>query len=330
MVSMWQDDAAKRQPIMWEGEPGIGKSDAVRQAARALSLLVTDFRASFYDPLDIKGVPTVNLEDRTTSFNPTAMWPRQGCGTKGVIFADEVGQAAHATQAALMQPSLDWQLDQIQLSTDWHMVAATNRVKDRAGVQAMLSAFRQRFCCITMTPDTTGWLDRWSIEHNIVPEVRSFGRARSSLLQAFDPAKQSPTLRSWSKVSLIFKSVPDDLRFETFGGLVGEGAAAEFIGFLKIHEKLPLAMDVLREATTFPLPTEPDVLYALSASIADLARTADGELFDRMTQVSTRMPREFGVLTMRDCVKALPFDHTEAIRRPLAAQWLRDHGDVLL
>jgi len=55
-------------PMFLWGPPGIGKSQIVAQIAADLKLPLIDIRAVLLDPVDLRGVPSV--ENGTTRWNP--------------------------------------------------------------------------------------------------------------------------------------------------------------------------------------------------------------------------------------------------------------------
>lgn len=63
-------------PMFLWGPPGIGKSQIVAQVAADLNLPLIDIRAVLLDPVDLRGVPSV--ENGTTRWNPPNFLPSEG------------------------------------------------------------------------------------------------------------------------------------------------------------------------------------------------------------------------------------------------------------
>ncbi|MFM5883670.1 hypothetical protein, partial [Methanobrevibacter gottschalkii] len=137
------------------------------------------------------------------------------------------------------------------------------------------------------------------------PEVVAFIRFRPGLLHDFDANKdQNPTPRSWVEgVSDVLGAVPAEAEFECFKGAVGEGAAAEFVGFLKIYRKLPNPDAILLNPDTADVPSDPATLYALSGAISSRISSAN---IDRAIVYLKRIPSEFSVLCMSMTVRRDP------------------------
>jgi hypothetical protein len=96
-------------------------------------------------------------------------------------------------------------------------------------------------------------------------------------------------------VSDVLGTVPPEAEFECFKGAVGEGAAAEFVGYLRIFRKLPNPDNILLNPTHGEVPTDPATLYALAGSLAHRVTPA---AMDRFVTYLERMPAEFSVLAM--------------------------------
>ena len=116
--------------------------------------------------------------------------------------------------------------------------------------------------------------------------------------------------------------MPSEAEFETFKGAVGEGAAAEFVGFVRIYRKLPNPDAVLMNPTTADVPSDPATLYALSGALAERATENN---FERVCQYSERMPADFSVLTVSYASRKKPeLANTQAFNK-----WVLAHQDVL-
>ena len=116
--------------------------------------------------------------------------------------------------------------------------------------------------------------------------------------------------------------VPADAEYECFKGAVGEGASAEFVGFLKIHRKLPNPDSILMNPTGANVPDDPATLYALCGTLAHKATLAN---FDRVITYVARMPKEFSVL----CISYATRKNDELASSGAFTKWAVDNQDVL-
>ncbi len=311
-----------RQPVFVWGPPGIGKSQVVAQVAAREGLPITDIRAVLLDPVDLRGLPRIDEENRA-SWCPPDFLPREG---RGILFLDELNAAQPLVQAACYQLVLDRRIGEYRLPDGWGIVAAGNRETDRAVTHRMPSALANRFVHLNFDVDIADWL-AWAQANAIAPEVIAFLRFRPGLLHAFDPQKDDksfPTPRSWAFVSHIVRSVPRQaVDLELVAGAVGEGAAAEFCGFLRIYRGLPDPHRLLAEPETAAVPEDPATLYAVCEL---LASKTDMENLPQVMTYANRLPPEFSVLLIRDAVRT-----NGAIAATSSfSQWASAHAEVLL
>jgi hypothetical protein len=130
--------------------------------------------------------------------------------------------------------------------------------------------------------------------------------------------------RTWEFVSDILAAGPSpEVEYDLFRGTVGEGAAAEFTGFLRVWRELPDTEAVLANPRQAPVPAEPAAVYAICEA---LSRKAAAATMPALADYAARLPVEFGVLLMRD---ALRRDREIAATEAFAA-WSRDNAHVLV
>jgi hypothetical protein len=308
-------------PVFLWGSPGVGKSALTAQAARRLGRELADIRVPLLDAVDLRGLPSVQ-NGKCTWLQPDFL-PTEGAG---VLFLDELNAAPQLVQAACYQLVLDRRLADYRLPEAWSIVAAGNRETDRAVANRMPSALANRFVHLTVEPDVNDWV-QWALGEGLAIEVIAFVRFRPSLLNAFDPGRNEkafPTPRSWHVASRLLQSKPSEpIRYDLFAGTVGEGAAAEFLGFLRVYETLPNPDSILMNPASADVPTDPAVLYALTGA---LARKASDQTADNLMAYADRLPAEFSVLLVKDSLRHNPaFVNTRGY-----VAWATNHQDVLL
>jgi hypothetical protein len=185
------------------------------------------------------------------------------------------------------------------------VVAAGNRETDRGVTYTMASPLANRF--LHIDPFEVNFDDwrNWALNAKLRTEVINFINFRPGLLNDFDGTKKAfPTPRTWEFVHRILDDGnTQEIERAMIGGAVGEGAGAEFAGFLKIYRNLPNPDAVLMNPKTAEIPTDPATLYALCGALSVRASEAN---FDRMIQYCSRMKPEFQVLAIRDSVKRTP------------------------
>lgn len=323
------------QPVMLHGSPGVGKSDVVRQLAKERGIDLIDLRLSQLDPVDLRGVPSVDFETKTTGWNTPSFLPTEG---RGILFLDEINSAAQATQAAAYQLVLDRKLGDYTMPEGWAIIAAGNRATDRAIVNQMSTALKNRFTHLDYEVNNDDWCE-WALRTNIAIEVLGFIRFRPMLLNEFEQrneskeerervqrlkdAKAFATPRSWEFLSKVVHQKPSsDIEYELYCGIVGEGCASEFMGYLKYYRNLPNLDALLMNPGKAEVPTEPAVLYALSTGLATKA-TPDN--MERLVKYALRMPAEFQVLLMKDAItRDNALTNTKAFN-----EWAVKNADVM-
>jgi len=291
-----------RRPVYLWGSPGVGKSSVVRKVADVLILQLVDVRATLLDPVDLRGLPRLSKD--VAVWAPPAFLPRAGAG---ILFLDELAQAPPLVQAACLEICLDRKLGEYTLPDGWSVVAASNKAEDRAGNHRVISPLLNRFVHLDLDVSADDWQD-WAVATQIAPEVRAFLRFRPGLLFQFDASanpRAFPTPRSWQFVSEVLAGTPPELLHRVVAGCVGDGPAAEFVGFLQLYRELPDIDAALTAPDTTPVPREPAVLYALVGALIERCR-ADAGRVTNFVRYATRLPDELALLALRDLLALKP------------------------
>jgi len=287
----------KQRPAFLWGAPGVGKSDLVRQIGQARGTEVRDIRLSLLDPTDIKGFPVPDVKKSIMRWLPADFVPTGG---EGILFFDELNSAAPAVQAAGYQFILDRKIGDAVLPEGWSIVAAGNRTTDRAVTHAMPSPLANRFVHVDVEPDINDWYD-WAMAHGISAETCAFLRFKPGLLHDFDPKtnpRSFPTPRTWVFVDEIRGSGLDsDTEFALIAGAVGEGAATEYLAFVRLAASLPSVDEILLNPEIIEIDKDkPEVMYALVAAVSQQTTINN---FERLTKFVFRLPPEYQMLYIR-------------------------------
>lgn len=331
-----------RQPVMIYGQPGIGKSDIVRQVADELKKEVIDVRLSQMDPVDLRGIPTIG-KDGSTVWSAPNWFPRK---KDQLLFFDEMNSAAQSVFAASYQIFLDRCIGDHVLPPDTVIIGAGNNVSDRALVNTMPTPLKNRLLHIDMEINLDDWAT-WAVKHGLDHRVLGFVRFRPNLLSEFsrvnatenkkkDEAKKHhadqkdlkgfATPRSWSFVSRLLAAKPSpSVEFGLYAGCVGEGPATEFVSYLECERDLPDLDDLLKNPDKIKLPDErkPAVMYALATGLAVKATQAN---FDRVCRFLARIPVEFQIMTVKDAVMRDPqISNTKSFN-----EWSVKNSDVMI
>jgi len=310
-----------KRPIYITGAPGGGKTSVVKQAAQQLgvdyihhhapSMLVEDF-----------GVPDMAAGDDNFTYKMPHWWPSDP-ETEAILCFDDRGQSGGDIQKVIANIQEERELHGHPLPKGVMIISTGNRLEDRAGANRTLSHLADRETELEFDAMLDDWT-RYAIADDVHPSVISFVRFRPSLLHDFDPQRpKNPTPRSWIKgVSALLDKIQPEAEYDCFKGAIGEGAAAEFVGFRKIERALPNIDNLLMHPDKFEVPTDPMALYAISGAIAYKATVTN---FDRVIQVANQMPQEFGVLTVSFATRRNP----ELASTQAFTAWAVANTDVL-
>lgn len=316
-----------RRPICIAGAPAIGKSDCVRAAALAEGCIVKDVRAALLDPVDIGGFPIINTVAGTMSYARPAILPPLDCPPT-VLFLDEIDKAAPLNQSALLGITLDRSVHGHALSDNVTIIAARNRMIDRAHSQKMSTALISRMQSIDLEVDLDHWL-KWAIPAGINTMILAFLKWRentnSSMLHNFRADDLAfPAPRTWHIASdTLAESHSTNVERELLIGTVGQDAATEFLAFARIARTVASPDLILISPTTAPVPTDPAALWTTCAGVARKASDAN---FPAIAQYAARLPAEFGVFLVTSAVRKDPvIQNTRAF-----IKWAADNQEVMV
>lgn len=260
------------------GKPGGGKSSCAREIAQALADLhgipaerVVEFNPSLREPSDILGLPQFD-GDHTKWLPPEEFWAlRDGVGPC-VLIIEELSDADMGMQNPMCRVILDRCAGQLRLSKELYIIATGNRTEDKSGANRMSTKLANRMRELEFTEDLDDWLE-WAAGHGIPIELQAFVHYRPNLLSDFDPKRtKNPTPRSWESVGRIPEDIKKDaaIFMEHVAGSVGDGAASEYVGFLRVMDRLPDINKIISDPEGVDVPTGRDVLWATVAKLATM------------------------------------------------------------
>ena len=296
---------SNKLPILLKGAPGIGKSDIVAQAAKDSNAKLIISHPVVSDPTDYKGLPFPSENGREAVFLPFGEL-NELINTKDttVFFLDDLGQAPASVQAACMQLILARRINGHKVSDKVVFFAATNRREDRAGVTGILEPVKSRFSAIIeLTPDIDDWVS-WANQNNMPMMLVSFIQFKPDFLYKWKPTADmtnSPCPRTVASVGkMVNCNIPEKLEFEMFSGAAGQGFAAEFNAYRKVYMSLPKIEEIMDNAESMAIPTDPAKMFAISGYIA---HNNTAKNIPKLYKYIVRMPLEFQTLVMKSTAK---------------------------
>lgn len=377
--------------------PGLGKSSIVRQIAAQLSIslkedvgLIVEMLANFDVP-DIRGyqIPMKGADGTPIAvFTRPSFFPhpenrgmvifrngkelseeeaRQAPVPRyGIVFLDEFGQCDADVQKVAAELLLARRVGTFQLPEGWRVMAASNRIGDRAGVSRMLTHVENRRLRIEITPDVDVWVT-WALKNGMHPLAIKWAEDNPGIVFAEKvPDKSGPfvtprslaacdaELRNYGEAlglnpSLLPGAIDDSLTPERAGasynmanikrdnrvateiatGLLGEGAAAQFLASARLVMALPPLSEIIANPKKVPVPERTDVKL-LAAGLISYHMNAKnvGPLLTYLE----RFGKEFQIMVIRRVnVRDLGLPESERVGNTAEfANWLVANSGLLI
>lgn len=295
-------------PIMLRGAPGVGKSTIVRTIAEELGIEFRDIRLAEMERVDIAGLPSV--ENGKTNWNVPAIWP-QDPKSKGIILLDEITAAPADVQVAAYQIVLDRAIanSNYKLPDGWFIVAAGNRIEDRAVAKPMSSALANRFSHFELEANSSDW-SSWAVKHDIHPSVTGFIQYRPHLLHLMEKQNLEmgwPSPRSWERVSNVISIYDHNIEVlrKVVFGLIGNQVGTEFMAYHKIGRKFANVLEMLTNPKAeIVVPTKADEKHAIASAVSYLLWNGTSQKDDKlriegMFRIIDKMPPDFATVIIK-------------------------------
>ena len=150
--------------------PGVGKSETVYQAAQEAGLPCRSLLGTQIAPEDVSGVPRI-VGERSVFCPPRLLLPEKP--EPFCLFLDELPACAPDVQKAFYSLLLERRIGEHKLPPGTWVVAAGNRIQDRALVRTMSSALLNRVTVLNVRVDVSEWM-AWARRAGVREEVRAF------------------------------------------------------------------------------------------------------------------------------------------------------------
>ena len=332
------------KPIFLWGKSGAAKSTSVHYFVKRMregydeNFGFIDLRASQLDPVDTRGLPSVNKEKGIAQWLPFDVFPEvERDGESGILLLEEFNSAAPTVQTSFYELLFDRRIGKYELPKGWRVWACGNRDEDGGVTFQVPSPNANRFAQhILVEPTVEDYINN-AQKTGVRLEIMAFLRWRPELLFTYDPT--SPvltfaTMRSWDNLSNICdvweeysesQSLDDPMFLTCAQNCVGEGAGTEFFGFLDYYKKLPDLDGIIQDpenGVVFPA-SDAHINWAI---VCGLYQKADAKNAGQILKYSMRMPPEFATVLIRDCIQDIDgFQHC-----PEFSDWSMKFQDLLL
>jgi hypothetical protein len=190
---------AATQSVLLLSAPGVGKSETVEQAALECGLECKSLLGTQIAPEDVSGIPRI-VGERSVFCPPRVLLPETP--EPFCLFLDELPATAPDVQKAFYSLLLERRIGEYKLPEGTWVVAAGNRMEDRALVRAMSSALVNRVVILNIKASKKEWFV-WAKNNNVRSEIISFVNLVPDALMRPVPAEPVPfsTPRSWTLLS---------------------------------------------------------------------------------------------------------------------------------
>jgi MoxR-like ATPase len=290
--------------VMLWGVPGLGKTAIINQLGAKKGRKVIVLKTNVREPVDLRGVPVGDLATGTTKWLVPSELPQvERDGERGYLFLDEINTGTTQMMAVVMGLAEERKVGDYVLPDGWVVIAAGNRVSDRAAAQRMPTALRNRFAHLYIRPDVKAWA-KWANSNGVAQEVVAFVRLRPELIHVMPRGDENafPTPRSLTKAAK-YVNAHRSVRQKLFAAHIGSAVASELDGFIDLYASIGSLADIVKDPDKAPLPADASIRYA---TVTGLGRLADRKNFANIIRYAERLPRESQVLVVHDATIRVP------------------------
>lgn len=281
----------------------VHNSDTVKQVCQELGFEIRDIRLSLLDATDLRGLPSIDKEAKTTLWTRPVFLPPENYDKDVVLFFDEFSNANASLQNASLQLCLDRQLGEYKLPPRTRVICAGNKLEHGAFVFKMSAALNNRFVNIDFETDFDDW-KVWAYANRIHPIIIAYHNyTNGTKLHSYNPDIEGAfaTPRSWFFTHRLLNiGLNNGVLYEAIKGTIGEAVGTEFYGFYKIYGTLPDPKEIL--AGKDIVPKDNNVIYALVSALINEVRS-DPDKLNRLIKYSLKLPKEFSVVLIKDLYK---------------------------
>jgi len=269
--------------------------------------LFVDIRTALLEPTDLMGLPYKNGDKGYVAWVPTLLFKVLSLpSVSATIFFDEFNLGSMMVMKSSYQLILDKAIGEVKLGKDVTIIAAGNRIEDRAHVTEEPAPLNNRFSHCTLLCPT---VDKWAT-YNLTsscpdPRLVSFLKFKPQFIFGFKPnqkEKAFPTPRAIQHSAMLIKGKSEMNELEKITLLVqskcGEAFGSEFQAFLRLTRKVNVDEILENPEKVHEFEKQLDLKYSLIGGVAAKVKQ-DFSLMEKGLRVIAELEDEYGVFLLR-------------------------------
>jgi len=327
-----------KRTIFLIGHRGVGKSQAVYQAAKRAKRNVREDRISHKLPEDIRGVLAASRskDQAVVLRHPDHEVLFSENGGDWTLFLDEFFHGAPATQSAYYEPVLDHGIGGTPFKKGTVVVGASNREDENANISLPDRPMESRIIWVYVRYDWDAFWKHASGAGQFHPFV--LGALKDNPTWTFRPRKDQeceyfgePLPRTWEFVSDTLKTFadrPESRLKKWIAGSIGPGMAHDFMTWMKTAGQLGPLVDEICQGNDKTAPTLGQQFYVTEVLQSRFRqdRKLTGRLLDYCIAIK-KTHGEMGAMLL-DSMRKIDWDAIE--KSPRKKDVLKHYYSILV
>lgn len=298
-----------RSTVVFRSAPGIGKTEQVREAAKALSAeygeqfgFIEEHLASRSE-VDLRGYLIPN--GTSAFYTSPDFWSTVQAHERGILFLDELFQCSVEMQKVIAPLLLDRRIGDHVLPDGWMVVGATNGAEHNSGAVTPLQHLVNRISLVDVDPPSPEQLANYYAKHDLPPEVIAMVLKAPATVLGSSPVTRGSTYctpRSLFLAGRVMRQFPDAASAldSTVGnalieGFIGRVALDELKAISRLSSTLPSLADIVANPSGTFVPENISSQWLVATMLGVRGDNANaGPVFEYVK----RMPANIAFVTL--------------------------------